>query len=171
MAGVFLTLSMDLDEQIQVLIDNAPQDGITPQTVAAIAPGLKLLAGSLRNGQYYILQSLEQDWVLTTLSNRANPDIEKRVIYAFPTLQDVGAASAAELDPQVIAVPIPVTHILFQLAALEIVDSIIFFETPSNFTTGIEIRREDIQNLIQVQLKQNPFTPNAPARQLPPDIA
>ena len=153
---------MDLDEQIQSLIDNAPQDGITPGIVAAIAPGLKLLAKQLRHSQYYILQNFEQDWVLTTLSNRVNPALEKRVIYAFSTIQDVSGGSAAGLDPEVIAVPIPVTQILFQLIALETVDSIIFFETPGDLTTGIEIRREDLEKLIQVQLKQN---------SLPPDIA
>lgn len=162
---------MDLEEQIQLLIDNAPQDGITPQVVAAIAPGLKLLAGSLRHSQYYILQNFDQDWVLTTLSNRTNPAVEKYVIYAFPTLQDVPIATAAGLDPQVIAVPIPVTQILFQLVALETVDSIIFFETPGDLSSGIEVLREDIQNLIQVQLKQNLSAPIAFPSQLPPDIA
>lgn len=160
---------MNLDKQIQSLIDNAPQDGITPQVVAAIAPGLKLLAGRLRHSQYYILQNFDQDWVLTTLSNRANPGVEKRVIYAFPTLQDVPASS--DLDPQVIAVPIPITHILFQLVALETVDSTIFFETPGDLTTGTEVRREDIQNLIQVQLQQNSSSPIVFPSQLPPDIA
>lgn len=162
---------MDLDEQIQSLIDLAPQDDITPQVVAAIAPGLKLLAGQLRHSQYYILQNFDQDWVLTTLSNRANPAAEKRVIYAFPSLQDVPAVAAAGLDPQVIAVPIPVTHILFQLVGLETVDSTVFFETPGDLTTGIEVRREDLQNLIQVQLKQNPSAPRSSPSQLPPDIA
>jgi len=157
---------MDLDKQIQVLIKNAPQDGVTPRVVAAIAPTLKLLAQKFRHSQYYILQNLDQDWVLTTLSNRANPDVEKRVIYAFPTLKDVSAVSAAELDPQVIAVPIPITHVLFQLIALETVDSIVFFETPGDLNTGVEVRREDLQHLIQAQLKQNPF-PN----QIPHDIA
>ncbi|WP_250122510.1 hypothetical protein [Chroococcidiopsis sp. CCMEE 29] len=157
---------MNLDEQIQVLIDNAPQDGVMPRVVAAIAPALQLLAKKFRHFQYYILQNLDQDWVLTTLSNRANPDVEKRVIYAFPTLKDVSAVSAAKLDPQVIAVPIPITHILFQLAALETVDSIVFFETPGDLNTGVEVRREDLQHVIQVQLKQNPF-PN----QIPHDIA
>lgn len=163
---------MNLDEQIQLLIDNAPQDGVTPHVVAAIAPGLKLLAGKLRHSQYYILQSLDQEWVLNTLSNRANPDVEKRVIYAFPTLQDVSAASsAASVDPQVIAVPIPITHILFQLVGLEMVDSIVFFETPGELSAGIEIRHEELQNLIQVQLKQNLPSPNTSPSQLPPDIA
>jgi hypothetical protein len=162
---------MDSDKQIQLLINNAPQDGVTPRVVAAIAPVLKLLAGQLRHSQYYILQSLDQSWVLTTLSNRTNPDVEKRVIYAFPTLQDISGVSAAELDPQVIAVPVPVTHILFQLVALETVDSIVFLETPGDLTTGIEVRREDLQNLIQVQLKQTPSAPITSPSQLPPDIA
>lgn len=161
---------MNLETQIQLLIDNAPQDGITPQVVAAIAPGLKLLAGKLKHSQYYILQSLEQDWILTTLSNRANPEVEKRVIYAFPTQKSIPVSSIAGLNPDVIAVPIPVTHILFQLFALDI-DSAIFFEAASDLTTGIEIRREDIQNLIQVQLRQNSSTPSASPRRLPPDIA
>jgi hypothetical protein len=162
---------MDLDEQIQALVDNAPQDGIIQPLVAAIAPGLKRRAEQLHHSQYYILQNFDQDWVLTTLSNRANPAVEKRVIYAFPSLQDVPNAVAAGLDPQVIAVPIPVTHILFQMLALETVDSIIFFETPGNLSSGIEVRRQDIQNLIQVQLKQNQSAAIASPSQLPPDIA
>lgn len=162
---------MDLDEQIQLLIDDAPQDGVTPHLVAAIAPGLKLLAEKLHHSQYYILQSLDLEWVLTTLSNRANPDVEKRVIYAFPTLQDASAGSATGLDPQMIAVPIPVTNILFQLLALSTIDSIVFFETPGELNSGIEIRREDMQNLIQVQLKQNASTPSYSPNKLPPDIA
>lgn len=162
---------MNLDEQIQLLINDAPQDGVMPHLMAAIAPGLKLLAVKLRHSQYYILQSLEQDWVLTTLSNRDNPEVEKRVIYAFPTLQDIPVGSATGLAPDVIAVPIPVTHILFQLVALETVDSTVFFETHGDLTTGIEIRREDLQNLIQVQLKQNLSAPITSPSQLPPDIA
>ncbi len=162
---------MNLDEQIQLLIDNAPQDVVTPQVVAAIAHGLKLLAAKLRHSQYYILQSLDQEWVLTTLSNRTSPDVEKRVIYAFPTLQDISAGSAAGLDPQVIAVPIPVIHILFQLVGLETVDSIVFLERPGDPATGSEIRRADLQNLIELQLKQNLSPPSASPSQLPPDIA
>lgn len=161
--------SMNLDQQIQLLIDNAPQDGVTPGIVAAVAPGLKLLASQFRH-QYYILQNLEQQWVVTTLESRASPSIEKRVIYAFPNLQDISVGSAG-LDPQVIAVPIPVTHILFQLFALETVDSIIFFEATTDLSNGVEIRREDLQNLMQVQLKQNPRTQFTSSDQLPPDIA
>lgn len=157
---------MNLDQQIQELIEQAPQDGVTPQLVAAIAPGLKLLAGKLGHSQYYILQNLDQNWVVTTLSHRAKPGIEKRVIYAFPSIQAVPASMTSGLDSQVIAVPIAVTHILFQMVALSTVDSTIFFETPGDVTNGSEIRREDIQNLIQLQIQQN-----TPSNRLPPNIA
>lgn len=157
---------MDLQAQIQLLIDNAPQDGVTPQLVTAIAPVLSTIAQKLRHSQYYILQNLEGSWVLTTLSNRANPQTEKRVIYAFPTLQDVPGNSSAGLDPQLIAAPIPVTHILFQLVAMEPVDSIVFFETPGITNNGVEIRRADLENLIQQQLQ-----PNRKNSRVPPDIA
>ncbi|MBR8838999.1 MAG: hypothetical protein DSM106950_34605 [Stigonema ocellatum SAG 48.90 = DSM 106950] len=157
---------MDLQAQIQLLIDNAPKDGMTPQLLAAIAPALGAIASSLRYPQYYILQNKEQSWVLTTLSNRSHPELEKRVIYAFPTIQDVSVSLSAGLDPQVIPALIPVTHLLFQLIALDPVDSIVFFETPGMTNNAIEIKRTDLQKLIQQHLQQN-TSPN----HIPPDIA
>ena len=157
---------MDLEAQIQLLIDNAPRDGITPHLVAAIAPALRAIAQKLRYSQYYILQNSESSWVLTTLSNRANPGLEKRVVYAFPTIQDVSLISPAGLDPQMLAKIIPVTHILFQLVALEPVDSIVFLETPGKTTHTVEIRRTDLEKLMQQQLRQQ----RSP-KQIPPDIA
>lgn len=156
---------MNLDRQIQSLIDDAPDDGITPRIVNAIAPGLKQLATKLRHKQYYIVQSLDGEWLVTTISDRQQPKIEQRVIYAFPTLQDIPKTTAG-LDPQLIAIPIAVTHILFQLLALETVDSIIFFEIPGDATTGYEIKRVDMQKLVQVQLK-----PKSLFNQIPPDLA
>ncbi len=157
---------MDLQAQIQLLIDNAPLDGITPQLVTEISPTLSAIASSLRYSQYYILQNLEESWVLTTLSNRANPGLSKHVIYAFPTIQDVSLSLSAGLDPQVIAAPILVTHLLFQLMALDLVDSIVFFETPGMTNNTVEIKRTDIQNLVQQQLQQN-----RKHNRIPPDIA
>jgi len=63
------------------------------------------------------------------------------------------------------------SHILFQLVALETVVDSIVLETPGDLTTGIEVRREDLQNLIQVQLKQTTSAPITSPSQLPPDIA
>lgn len=150
-----------LDQQIQSLIDDAPKDGVTPGLIKAIAPGLKQLALNLRHEQYYILQSLDSDWLVTTIRNSEN--IEKRVIYAFPTLQDSFATStsSAHFKAQLVALPMPVIHILFQLVALQSVDSIIFLENPGEATTGYEINPQDIRKLIQVQIQP----------QIPPDIA
>lgn len=157
---------MDLEAQIQLLIDNAPRDGITPNLIAAIAPALRAIAQKLRHSQYYILQNSESSWVLTTLSNRANPGLEKRVVYAFPTIQDVSLISPAGLDPQMLAKIVPVTHILFQLVALEPVDSIVFLETPGKTTHTVEVRRSELEKLMQQQLRQQ----RSP-KQIPPDIA
>lgn len=162
---------MNLDRQIQALIDNAPQDGHTTQAIQAIGPALTLLAQQLRHSQYYILQTLERDWVLTTLSNRANPGDQKQVIYAFSTLQDVTADPNSLKDPQVLALPIPVTHILFQMLAMNGVYSTVFFDTPGNLSSGTELRREDLQNLIGAQLQQNYKPPRNTKSRLPPDIA
>lgn len=157
---------MDLEAQIQLLIDNAPRDGMTPNLIAAIAPALRTIAQKLRHSQYYILQNSESSWVLTTLSNLTNPGLEKRVVYAFPTIQDVSLISPAGLDPQMLAKIIPVTHILFQLVALEPVDSIVFLETPGKTTHTVEIRRTELEKLMQKHLRQQ----RSP-KQIPPDIA
>src|SRR4028118_787633 len=101
---------MDLAQQIQALINNAPQDGTTPKAIEAIAPVLTLLASQLRHLEYYILQTLDQGWVVTTLSNRTQPEVEKNVIYAFPSLKDA-ADFQSVYDPEILAATVPVTHI------------------------------------------------------------
>lgn len=161
---------MDLDQQIQALIDNAPQDGTTPQVVEAIAPALLLLAQQLRHLHYYILQSLDGNWVITTLSNRTRPTLEKQVIYAFPTSKDASRAASPSATPPVVT-PVPVIHILFQMVAMEILDSIVFFETPGNVEVGSEVKRSDVQNLVRVQLERYQSSLRAKSRNIPPDIA
>jgi hypothetical protein len=160
---------MDLETQIQLLIDNAPRDGISPHLITAIAPALRAIAQQLRHSQYYILQK-EGSWVLTTLSHRANPGLEKQVIYAFSTIQDVSLISSAGRDPQVVATPIAVTHILFQLIALAPVDSIVFLETPGTLDHAFEVQRSQLENIIQKQLKQQ-LQPKCQPKNIPPNIA
>ena len=159
---------MNVDAQIRVLIENAPQDGTTPQIIQTIAPVLKAMAGQLVHAKYYILQTLDRNWMLTTLSNRAQPDREKKAIYAFSTMEDAKASVRASLNPNLVAVGLPVTHILFQMVALENVDSTIFFEAPGNPERGTEVKRSDLQRLIQIQLQQKL---SAPAANVPPNMA
>lgn len=154
---------MDLDQQIKALIEKAPRDGSTPQILQAIAPALVLIAQQLQHLEYSILQAVDQSWALVVLSNLKEPGREKRVIYAWTSLKDASQAAAAAGD-RLRPVLLPVTHILFQMIALEGLDSIVFFESPGNQEVGTEIPREQVQNLISVYLQQYRSAP-------PPDIA
>jgi hypothetical protein len=159
-------MDISLDAQIRELIDNAPQDGTTPLLMEAIAPALMELAGRLRHLQYFVAQTLDGSWAVTLLSHETIPNLQKQIIYAYPTLKDVASGPYPMHEPQMIALPLPVTHILFQMAAMETIDSIIFFETPGNTTIGTEIQRTDLQSLIQTRLQHQIVPP-----QVPPDIA
>ena len=160
---------MDLDQQIQALIEKAPPDGSTPQILEAIAPALVLIAQQLQHLEYSILQAVDQSWAIVVLSNLKQPGREKRVIYAWSSLQDASQAAAA--GDRVKPVSLPVTHILFQMIALEGIDSIVFFENPGNLDVGTEIPREQVQNLINVYLQQYRSTLQSNSSNLPPDIA
>jgi hypothetical protein len=157
---------MNIDAQIQDLIENAPQDGVTPALVEAIAPVLTQIATQLKHPQYYIVQSLEQNWVVNIISQQDGSGLEQHVIYAFPSLKDVSSGPNSIKDPQLMAIPVPVTHILFQMVAMEGIDSVIFFEVPGNTLTGTQILRADLQTLIQTQLQGQMGAPS-----IPPDIA
>jgi hypothetical protein len=159
---------MNLDDQIQSLIDDAPQDGTTPELVRAIAPILTSLAGQLRHPHYYLVQTLQHDWAILTIRNEPEAHAaaaEKTVVYAFPTLKDTAAGPFPTNDPGLISLPMPVTHILFQLVAMEGVDSIVFFETPGNLDIGTEIQRQAVMGLIQAQWQPeaDPAAPTIPA--------
>ncbi len=144
-----------LDQQIKTLLEEAPNDGVTGQAMEAIAPTLKAIAERMKHLQYYVLQTLGQGWVMTTLSSRQQPNVRRNIIYAYPTLQDAAAGPQTVKDPQLMALPTPVTHILFQMLAIKSLDSIIFFETPGNLQTGIEVNRPEFQALLQAQLKES----------------
>ncbi|MDJ1179924.1 hypothetical protein PJF56_13730 [Roseofilum sp. BLCC_M91] len=161
---------MDLDDQIQALIDQAPQDGTTPRIIAAIAPALKALAQQLQHSQYYILQSVNQEWVFTTLRNNEEPEFTKKVIYVFPTLKDAAQSPSAKDDPNLMAAPIAITALLFQIVTLPI-DSLVFFETPGDFQSAVEVRSEDVKNLIQSYLTQLSSGSAPPNSNIPPNMA
>jgi len=151
---------MELDRQLKGLIDDAANYGVSPVVIEkAIAPVLKLFANQLQHLEYYVLQNLEEDWVLTTITN---PQLkqDKRVIYAFISVRDA-AAFGGKTNPDLIAMSIPIAQLLFRLFSLQQVDSIIFLENAQNLNQGIEIEREHLSELIQQQIKQlNNIPPN-----------
>ncbi len=145
---------MDLDQQIADLIRNAPPDGTTLRAADLVAPVLKALAQRLGHLEYFLVQSLDGHWLVTTLSNRNQPEQEKTVVYAYPSLQAATISSQGLNSAQLCAQPLGVIAILFQLLALEGVDALVFFDRPDPLSQGTEIRRIDLQHLVQLQLEQ-----------------
>ncbi|MEM7768895.1 MAG: hypothetical protein AAGA75_10570 [Cyanobacteria bacterium P01_E01_bin.6] len=140
---------MDVDQQIQELIANAPKDGKTPVLVRAIAPALKNMAGQLSHSQYYVVKTDDDGWLITPLQNRSDPSLEKKVVYAYPTMVDARASFHHSEHPKVLAVLIPVTHILFQMLAMKTVNSTVFFESPGNITPAIEVTQSHLLTTIK----------------------
>jgi hypothetical protein len=155
---------MTIESQIQRLIDEAPDPSVA-QAIQAIAPLLGDLAIQLKQLEYYMLQNLDQGWVITTLSHRQHPEQTKKVIYAYPNLAKATGAQQALQDPNLMAVPYPVISLLFQLLSLKQVDSFIFLDADSAQSQGTEIRQAVIAELIKTRLKTVKQT------QVPPNIA
>ncbi len=149
---------MDIEKQIQILIDDAP-DATTGQAISLVAPLLKEVAGQLPKQQYYVVQSLGQGWVITTLRGRQDPKATKTVVYAFPSLE--AAAVGQENNPQMMALPHPSTHLLFQLLSLKQVDSIIFLQEKSK-GQGVEVPRTMLEQVMRAQLQQLKEKPEPP---------
>ncbi len=157
-----------LDQQIEVLIQQAPGDDVTATLVSLVGPLLKQVASQLKHLEYYVLQTSDDGWVVTTLGHRTQPEQEKAVVYAFPVLQDAQAFAQTHKDAEVTPVALPVVLILFQLIALKQVESILFFEAAgdssgslqSNGAQAAEVRRQDLetqmQRIMRHQLNQPP---------------
>ncbi|MGK7889396.1 MAG: hypothetical protein AB4042_08675 [Leptolyngbyaceae cyanobacterium] len=144
---------MTLDQQIQDLIDNAPQDGTTPALMQAIAPAIRSMAVQLKHPEYYVPRTVDGSWLMVTLKNRNQQAVEKNIVSAYATLNDAMVGSKIMSNPMIDPLPIPVTHILFHMLALKTVDSVIFFETPNDLQTGTEIFRQTIQETIRAYVK------------------
>ncbi len=141
---------MDIEKQIQILIDDAP-DQTTSQAILLVAPLLKEIAEQLPQQLYYVVQSLGQGWVMTTLRGRQDPKATKTVVYAYPSLETAAVGQAD--NPQMMALPHPSTHLLFQLLSLKQVDSIIFMQINGK-GQGVEVPRTMLEQVMRAQLKQ-----------------
>jgi hypothetical protein len=153
-----------LDQQLQRLIDDAPT-GMDRAIEKAVVPILKAFALQMQHLEYYVLQSSDGGWVLTTLRNRHRPDVEKNTIYAFSTHKDAREFTRTA-SAQTVPMPIALAQILFQLFALDRVDSIVFLETSGDLVNGTEVHRADLQKLVQQKLQDFRNQAN-----LPPDLA
>lgn len=144
---------MTLESELQLIIDDAANHGVPSMIMEqAISPVLRLFAGKLQHSQYYVLQNLAEDWVLTTITN-SKLQQDKKVIYAFMAVEDA-AAFQGKTNPDLVAMPISVVQLLFRLFSLQQVDSIIFLENSENLQHGVEIERIHLSELIRQQIEQ-----------------
>ena len=161
-----------LEQQLTALIQEAPNDGITASLVQRIAPLLQQTAGQLKHPQYHVLQGSNEGWIVTTLSNRTQPELEKSVIYAFPTAEDAQARMPINQASKTTVSCVPVVHILFQLIALKSVESVIFFEKPGRLNSGIEISCSDFRHQVRAILAAHQTQRHSHHRKMSsPDIA
>ena len=145
---------MNLDSQLKILKSDAPKYGVPELVMSqAVNPILKEYGAKLQHPEYHVLQTQEGNWVLNTLSKRSKPQLQKKVIYAFASIEDALSFSKTS-ENEATPTPMFVTHILFQLFATQQVDSIIFMITPGNLTKGSEIRRLDLQKAIRSKLEE-----------------
>ena len=151
---------MTLEAQIQSLLDGAPDlESLT--SVMAIAPILQQVAATLPQLEYYICQSRQGEWVITSLRHRQQPNVEIKVIYAFTSVQDIRKVGESNSGG---AVKISIVQLLFNFLSFPEIDRLIFFDNSPNLDRGREISRQDLETAIAKQLQ-----PNIPAT-LPPDI-
>lgn len=142
---------MDLQAQIQALIEDAPADEVIQAGVKVVATVLGEIAQGLGHTEYYVLQNFQQQWQVTTLQHRTEEALHKTVLYAYGHLADATQAGQSE---ELIAAPIPVVQLLFQFFSVETVDSFLFIDNANHPDQIRELRRQDLQLLVQASLEQ-----------------
>ncbi|EDX87100.1 hypothetical protein S7335_4807 [Synechococcus sp. PCC 7335] len=155
---------MTIDRQLQKLIEDAPSEANLRKAIQVVSPIISNIASQLQHLEYYILQTANRQWLQATIAHKDNPTQSKRVIYAYPSLSSAAGDKLAASTPNLMAIPVPVAQLLFQLPSITPVDSLIFIETEAR-DQAIEVRRDDIKAMFHSRLSQHA------RRQVPPDIA
>lgn len=144
---------MKLEQQLTNLINEAPNYGVPANVMElGVIPVLRMYAENLDYEEYYLRQNLDDRLIMTILSNNNQPGIEKKVIYAFPSVKDA-ARFQDNKDPEIIAKAFPISQILFQMFTIKEIDSIVFIEQPNDLKQSKEILCQDLRNAINEQLK------------------
>lgn len=162
---------MNIDKQLEILINEAPEYGVPEEIMKkAVVPVLKFFASQHEHTDYFVLHTRDRHWIVTTLSSRKQPQITKRVIYGFATRKDATSFQGI-VNPNIHIVPLPITHLLFQMFAVAQVDSIILMDTPNNTMEGTEIERANLENMIQQQLRRAKPDLYSKSGKIPPNLA
>ena len=155
---------MTLNQQLQQLVEEAPKYGVPAIIMQnGVIPVINAFAQQLDYSQYYVRQTLDDNLLLTILGSQENPEIEKKVIYAFPSIEDAKEFPSNQIDDtNVVAEELPVSQILFQMFTMKGVDSVIFLEQPDDYHKSKEIYCHKLQSAIKQNLSNlvNANSPN-----------
>ena len=155
---------MTIDQQLQSLIEEAPSSANLKEAIQVVSPVIFEVARQLQHLEYYILQTGGRQWLQATIAHKDNPTQPRRVIYAYSSLSSAAGDKLAASNPNLMAVPVPVAQLLFQLPAISPVDSLIFLETEAR-DQAVEVRRRDLKAMFHSRLSQRAKS------HVPPDIA
>lgn len=139
---------MNLDQQVQALLQDAPDDPEMRQITRIFIPVLKSLAAKRRHLQYYVLQTESGEWVRLSLINRTQSNREKTVIYAFSTIEDAKMSIEPGQDIPCNPVPVAVIDLLFKFFAFNLGESLVFFEKPGDRLKGVEVPRSEFEDAL-----------------------
>ncbi len=145
---------MTLNQQLQNLVEEAPNYGVPAIIMEnGVIPVISAFAQQLNYSQYYLRQTLDSNLLLTILASKQNPEVEKKVIYAFPTIQDAKDFPDSTInESEIMAQQLPITQILFQMFTMKGVDSIIFLDLPNDYQQSQEIYCHKLQSAIKQNL-------------------
>lgn len=129
----------------------------------AIIPVVVAYAKRVKRGHFFIWENLDKQWVVTTLAHRSNPSLEKKVIYAFTSLQDAKKHEGYD-ESELQITEIPVVFLLMELFWLKEINSIIFFSYRGDFRQGIEVEREQFLDVLKSRLSQLEQTVDSSSR-------
>jgi hypothetical protein len=144
---------MNLKSQLQELSKGLQGTMSTAAIEKAIIPVIISYAKRVKRAHFFVWESSEQQWIVTTLSHRSDPSLEKRVVYAFTSTQDAKKHEDFD-DPGLRVVEVPIILIFTKLLASEDLDSIIFFPHRGNVKQGIELEKSQFLELIKNRLRQ-----------------
>jgi hypothetical protein len=142
---------MDIQAQVQTLIDEAPSDAAAQEGIRIVAVILGEVAQTFKHPQYYVLQSFQQQWQVTTLQHHAQ-DVQKTVLYAYGHLADATRVGRSE---DLIAVPVPIVQLLFHFFSFNEVESLLVVDEANQLEQIQELKRQDLQTIVENALQQH----------------
>ena len=126
-------LATELNIQVNALIQDAPNDRTTTQSVVTLAPLLaKFALTRLNQAYYYLIQdpdgALLRETFIHPTQFTAETTGEKTIVFAFSTLEEAALNRDSGLNADGLVVRTPTLEILFRFWALSWCDAVVFLD-------------------------------------------